>query len=66
MVDKSKFFVEKVILKHPSSIGHLEFRFIAVKDITFFRKLNKQLSDKDFSIKVIYNQLETNFSFNKF
>jgi len=66
MVDKSKFFVEKIILKYSSSIGSLEFRFIAVKDIKFFRKLDKQLSDKDFSVKAIHNQLETNFSFNKF
>ncbi len=59
MTDKSKFFVEKIILKYDSSIGRLEFRFITVKDLRFFSKLNKELSDKEFSIKSVFNQLDT-------
>ena len=66
MTDKSKFFVEKIILKYESSIGKLEFRFIAFKDIEFFRKLNKELSDKEFSIKSVFNQLDTDISFDEF
>lgn len=66
MTDKSKFFVEKIILKYESSIGKLEFRFIAFKDMEFFRKLNKELSDKEFSIKSVFNQLDTDISFDEF
>ncbi|MCK5177753.1 MAG: hypothetical protein KAQ92_08565 [Candidatus Aenigmarchaeota archaeon] len=66
MKDKSKFFIEKIILKYESSIGSLEFRFIAFKDMEFFRNLDKELSEKDFSIKALFNQLETNLTFDKF
>ncbi len=66
MTDKSRFFVEKIILKYESSIGRLEFRFIAFKDMEFFRKLNKEFQNKEFSIKSIFNQLETSISFDKF
>lgn len=58
MTDKSRFFVEKIILKYESSIGKLEFRFVAVKDMKFFNKLSKELSDKEFSVKSIFNQLD--------
>lgn len=67
MNDKiSKFHIEKVLLKYKSSIGLLEFRFITLKDIEFFGKLNKNLSNKEFSIKAIFNQLETNIDFEEF
>ena len=66
MIDKSKFFVEKIILKYNSSIGELEFRFISGKDVKYFRKLDKKISNKDFAIKSIFNQLGTNIDFNKF
>ena len=64
---KSRYYVERIILKYESSAGHLEFRFILLKDIEFYQELLKQnISDKDFSIKVLYNQLETHISFEEF
>ena len=58
MADKSGFFIENIILKYESSIGLLEFRYISVKDLIFFRELNQTLSNKDFSIRAVSNQLE--------
>ena len=66
MIDKSKYFIEKIILKFKSSIGLIEFRYITFKDNYFFQKLDKSLSDKDFSVRAIFNQLETNIDFDKF
>ncbi|MCH7568865.1 MAG: hypothetical protein IIA87_05585 [Nanoarchaeota archaeon] len=66
MTSKSKFSFEKIILKYKSSIGDLEFRFIASNDMKFFRRLDKKLSEKYFSIKAIFNQLETNLTPDKF
>ena len=66
MTDKSKYFGEKIILKYESSIGVLEFRYISYRDIAFFQKLDKNITNKDFSVKAIFNQLETKKVFAEF
>jgi len=62
----TKFHIEKIILKYNSSKGELKFRFITFRDIDFFNKLDRSLSNREFSIKVLFNQLETKIDFNDF
>lgn len=68
MKKKPNQYFERVILEYKSSsLGILKFRALAVKDIIYFEELlDKKLTNKGFSLKALFNQLDAKISYKEF